>query len=491
MPETVPIEVVILIQIAILICGLVVRGQSDRIRSMHHAGTRPLFSRGQTYLALGILVAAAGLIPLARAVPVWAAGNMLLLFMAGFLLVRGAIGVASRNEQKIGARKHRTAAFLRLVGTLMLFTPVLLMPWFIALLLCLPLIVGFIFNLAARRRMDQGAVLWTMALSLRSGSNMIEDLETLANSQSVLQRGKVIRLADRLFEGCTPDDALRRTPGVVTNAAVLAARAGAKNGTLAESLRDAAVRHTGQYEQFSGTAFSPSMAFLYLVAVPLVASLILSGIMVYIIPKFKEIFEGFDTNLPELTVNLINLSDWTARYWYLLAPFFLLGMALTCLLSITYVIGFSEFEIPLFGRWCQRLDLPNLLRIFASTVRQKRPLDETVNAISASHKRAAVRTSMDEVYSLMAAGEDPWQAMRSQKLLTQHELGALRSAQRAGNLPWALEQLAESLERRLSFRWKAWLELLQPLIVVVLGLTVGFICISMFLPLVKLLNDLS
>ena len=98
---------------------------------------------------------------------------------------------------------------------------------------------------------------------------------------------------------------------------------------------------------------------------------------------------------------------------------------------------------------------------------------------------------MDEVYQLMQAGEDPWQAMRSQRLLTQHEMAALRSAQQVGNLPWALDQLAESLERRISFRWKSWMELLQPVIVIVLGFSVGFICIALFLPLVKLLNDLS
>jgi type II secretory pathway component PulF len=272
---------------------------------------------------------------------------------------------------------------------------------------------------------------------------------------------------------------------------MIAARAGARNGTLAESLRDAAIRHTHKYEQSTGVTSSPSLAVLYLTAVPLLAVLIVTGVMTYIIPKFKAIFEGFNTDLPGLTIRLIDISDLSAKYWYLLSPFFMLAMGGTVFLACAYVVGFNEFDLPVFKRWLRRLSLPNLLRIFASTVREQRPLDETVNMICASHARSAVRTSMDEVYHLMQAGEDPWQAMQSQKLLTKNETAALQSAQRAGNLSWALEQLAESLDRRFTYRWKTWLEFLQPAIVIVLGIGVGFICIALFLPLVKLLNDLS
>lgn len=418
--------------------------------------------------------------------------NSLWLLSAGILFAQVALSPSRNDAKSHGALNHRIKTYAkRSLLAFLLLSPMLFLGFVAGPLLLVPIFIGIVFTVASRRRLNQGKVLWTLALGVRSGSDLIRDLESIADSLSIGHRRKVMRLADRLFEGCTLDDALRRTPGVVPHDAVVAARAGAVNGTLSDSLRDAALRHNRRYGKISTTTFSPSMAVVYLLAVPFIGILILNGLMIYIVPKFKEIFEGFNTELPGLTVQLIDFSDRFAKYWYLFSPLFLLAFFGTILLSIVYIIGFGEFDFPVFKRAFRRLDLPNLLRHFATTVRQQRPLDETINSICATHKRAAIRQSMDDVYHLMRAGDDPWQAMRSQNLLSANETAALQSAERAGNLSWALEQLADSLERRLSYRWKTWLEFLQPGFVIALGIGVGFICLAMFLPLIKLLNDLS
>ena len=81
--------------------------------------------------------------------------------------------------------------------------------------------------------------------------------------------------------------------------------------------------------------------------------------------------------------------------------------------------------------------------------------------------------------------------MQTTGLITRPESTLLKSAQDAGNLPWALNQLADSLERRFAFRWMTTLEFLQPAVVLFMGFVTLFICLGMFMPLIKLLNDLS
>ena len=81
--------------------------------------------------------------------------------------------------------------------------------------------------------------------------------------------------------------------------------------------------------------------------------------------------------------------------------------------------------------------------------------------------------------------------MAQEKLLNQREAALLRSAQRAGNLPWALEALGTRFEQRWQFRLMFWMEFVRPAVLIVLGLIVAVFDLAFFLPLVKLINDLS
>ena len=71
------------------------------------------------------------------------------------------------------------------------------------------------------------------------------------------------------------------------------------------------------------------------------------------------------------------------------------------------------------------------------------------------------------------------------------EARILEAAQRAGNLPWALKELASSIERDIDYRVMLVLEILRPVFLLVLAVAVGIFAIGMFLPLIKLINDFS
>ena len=79
----------------------------------------------------------------------------------------------------------------------------------------------------------------------------------------------------------------------------------------------------------------------------------------------------------------------------------------------------------------------------------------------------------------------------SSRVVKHSETLVLETAEQTGNLPWALETLATNLERRSAFRVSAFMEFARPILLIGMSLIVGFVAFAMFLPLVKLLNDLS
>ncbi len=102
-----------------------------------------------------------------------------------------------------------------------------------------------------------------------------------------------------------------------------------------------------------------------------------------------------------------------------------------------------------------------------------------------------MRLALKTAHKKCQSGDDCWYALHDAGLLTGNETAVLRSAQRVGNIPWALDQLAESIERRFSYRSQFVVELVHPAVVIVLGVGVGMIFLAFFSPLTSLIQHLA
>ncbi|MFQ5731921.1 MAG: type II secretion system F family protein [Planctomycetaceae bacterium] len=361
---------------------------------------------------------------------------------------------------------------------------------FIALLfLGVPLMIAAIQLVVGRRHADQAAVLWTLAISLDKQLPLVEELDGVAGTLSKRHARKTRRLADGIRGGDSLSDALRWAPGVIPHAAILAAQVGEENDTFPTALRDAAIRHA-KSGPGHGAGLS-SMSLIYPIAVLLFTQLIFTGLIYFVVPKFKKIFEDFGFELPEFTQGILQAADLMNDYAILFLPIFVLPLVVAGWAVTAYCRGWGEVEVPLVGRWFRRLDVPGILRNLATTVAADRPLDDALLVLGREHRRKALRNALSRSHQKYCQGDDCWHALRDAGLLTAREVAALRSAQRVGNLPWALRQLAEAIERRLSHRWLTVLEVAQPVAVLGLGVIVGVIEIGFFAPLVSLIEKVN
>ena len=141
-----------------------------------------------------------------------------------------------------------------------------------------------------------------------------------------------------------------------------------------------------------------------------------------------------------------------------------------------------------YGR---QAEIPRLLRRLRGAVVAKRPWPTALQPMVLKHPRDDIRSRLERVLGRVTAGMGVWPAMRDSGLLNTRDVSLLEMAERANNLEWALSALAESKERSLAHRWQVWLTVSVPVFTIAAGLVVLLICVGFFMPLVKLLHDLS
>lgn len=352
-----------------------------------------------------------------------------------------------------------------------------------------PLWVIFFARSQAARR---ATLLATMAAAVERQFPLAPFLEALADEAGGRWRWKVRGLADLLSNGVSIPDALEAIPGILPADAVGLVRIGARSGNMSGALREAAAlarrrsEHAGM--QFQGTFFYLCVLFFVLV-------LIGSFIMIWIVPKFKAIFDGFDVKLPPLTEAVISVCDFAGAFWFLiiLFPVFILGAWLAMAASLE-AMGWGpawsrpmEFTTDLWPRF----KTPNILRCLSVVIDAGRPLAEALSSMAAWHPDQSLRFRVAPVTAAVTAGDDCWLSLRNARLLRAGEATLLEAAQRTGNLAWALRGMADGIERRAEYRYQLVIEFLHPALIVVVGTIIGSFCVGIFLPLITLVKGLA
>src|SRR5262245_43638960 len=153
------------------------------------------------------------------------------------------------------------------------------------------------------RATRQATLLRTLAIAVDRHLPIVPFLEALSDEAGGRWRWKVKGLADLIAAGVSIPDALEAMPGILPNDSVALVRVGARTGKLTGAFREAAQEARRRSEnrgmRIQGTLLYMSLLFVVLGSITTFS-------MIWIIPKFKAIFEGFDTNLPAITVAVIN-----------------------------------------------------------------------------------------------------------------------------------------------------------------------------------------
>ena len=367
-------------------------------------------------------------------------------------------------------------------GQLLLLFVAFVLPGFIAL---------FVMRYVVESRAQRAHFLWFLAATTQKQRPLATELMAWGRSHPGRFGSQVLEVARDIGVGESLSDALAAHRGLLHPSDLMSVRVAEQTGSLAETLRDCAVRQT-QSLKGDSVVGNASGTGIWLWSVVVVAATIVSFVMYYIIPKFKQIFLGFGTELPSVTVLLINLSDICMQWMPVLFPMFLiLSLALLRACGEAYMRGWSGTWLAWKLGFGRQAEVPRLLRRLRGAVVAKMPWPAALMPMVLKHPQDDIRSRLERVLGRITAGMGVWPALRDAGLLNARDVSLLEMAERANNLEWALAALAESKERSLLHRWQVAQTLSVPVFTVAAGFLVMLICLAFFMPLVKLLNDLS
>ncbi len=291
--------------------------------------------------------------------------------------------------------------------------------------------------------------------------------------------------------GSTLSEAMAKQPKAFDNLYVNMVKAGEAGGALEVILQ----RLADFKEKSMSLKRKVKGAMIYPAAVITVAVLIVTFIMVYIIPKFKKIFDDFDTELPKITEVLIQTSDWVKNYWYLI-PAAPLGTWIMIKIikknkTGAYIIDRIALKVPLLGVIIEKSTVARVCRTLGTLIASGVPILEGLIIARDTSGNHVFMRAFDNIYSAIREGESIAVPLKEARIVDDLVVNMVDVGEETGALDTMLYKVADVYDEEVEVLVESLISLLEPIMVVVLGLIVGFIVIALFMPLIKLLNDLA
>lgn len=304
-------------------------------------------------------------------------------------------------------------------------------------------------------------------------------------------KNALIDVVEDVESGSTLSEAFAKHPKCFDRLYVNMVKAGEAGGALEvilQRLADFKEKSQSLKRRITG-------AMVYPCVVVLVAVSILTFIMVFIIPKFEKIFKDFNMKLPALTETLINTSRWVSNYWYVL-PLFPLGFWLLLKLirlskSGNYALDRTYLWFPVVGPLIEKTIVARTMRTLGTLVSSGVPILEALSIVRETCTNMVFERMFQRVYESIREGDTIAQPLKESRLVDDMVVNMIDVGEETGDLDTMLYKIADVYDEEVNVMVESLISLLEPIMIVVLGLIIGTIVIALFLPLIKLLEGLS
>lgn len=241
-------------------------------------------------------------------------------------------------------------------------------------------------------------------------------------------------------------------------------------------------------------------ALIYPAVVIFVAAVIVLGIMYFIVPKFEEIFEDFDTDMPALTLFLIGFSKWLGgrQYdgqlpgilWVLLSPIAIF-MLFKLIRKSTFgkaATDWTLLKLPVVGGLAAKATIAKFTRTLGTLITAGVPILDAITITGETTGNYVYESALQKVHDSVRQGESFAEPLRQAKVTDAIVVNMIDVGEETGDLDKMLLKIADNFDEEVDVAVSSLVSLLEPVMIVVLGGIVGFIVVSLFLPLVKLMQ---
>ncbi|QLC23883.1 type II secretion system inner membrane protein GspF [Parasphingopyxis algicola] len=231
-------------------------------------------------------------------------------------------------------------------------------------------------------------------------------------------------------------------------------------------------------------------ALAYPIMLTIVAIAVVFALMIFVVPQVVEQFDSVGQQLPLLTRIVIGLSNFLANWWWaLLLVLALAGFSLwRALQNPDFRLRFDRrlLRLPILGRLIRDLHAARMARTLATMIGSRLPVLEGLTLTAKTVRNAAQRQASEEVAEAVRQGGSLSAALRKADIFPPLLVYMASSGEASGQLDVMLERAADYLEREFDAFTSAMLSLLEPAIIIVMGVIVTLIVLAILLPILQL-----
>jgi len=232
-------------------------------------------------------------------------------------------------------------------------------------------------------------------------------------------------------------------------------------------------------------------ALIYPIAVMVVAFVVLTVIMIFVIPAFKDVFKSFGADLPAPTLAVMWLSDQFLKYWWVMliagvggGYFFIQSWRRSERLQMAMDRLF--LRLPVFGDLVRKSVLARWTRTLSTMFGAGVPLVEALDSVGGAAGNAVYMVATEQIQKEVSTGTSLTMAMQNTGVFPTMVLQMASIGEESGSLDHMLGKAAEFYEDEVDEMVKGLSSLMEPFIIVILGVLIGGIVVSMYLPIFKL-----
>jgi len=327
-----------------------------------------------------------------------------------------------------------------------------------------------------------------IATMLKSGVPIVQAMEIIGGGQkNPKMRDLINGMRSDIESGSALSEALGKHPVQFDELFRNLVKAGESAGVL-DTVLDTVATYKENIEALKGKI---KKAMFYPAMVVAVALLVSAILLVFVVPQFKEVFANFGAELPAFTLLVINLSEFMVKYWFLIFGV-IAGTIVAFIMLKKRSPAFAHFldrlvlKLPVIGKIMHEAALARFSRTLAVTFAAGVPLVEALETVAGATGNTVYEQAVKRVRDDVAVGYQVNVAMKQTNLFPHMVVQMTAIGEEAGALDTMLYKVAEFYEMEVNNAVDALASLLEPIIVVMLGVIVGSMVVAMYLPIFKL-----
>lgn len=338
------------------------------------------------------------------------------------------------------------------------------------------------------RPLDIAVFTRQLATMLKSGVPMVQAFDISAEgTDNVSLRNLAMKIKQDISSGNNLSSVLRKHPKYFDELFCNLVAAGEQSGTL-DKMLDRIATYKERMESLKGKI---KKALFYPATVLFVALIITIVLLVKVVPEFESIFKSFGAELPMYTQFVIDLSRFAQAWWW---------MGLLC--GAGLILGFSQLrrksprfaflidkyllKMPIIGKILHKAALARFSRTLATTFTSGVPLVEGMESVAGSTGNQVYANVINSVRESIATGQQLHFAMRTTNLFPSMVIQMIAVGEESGSLDDMLNKVADYYEEEVNNAVDNLTSLIEPIVMLVLGILVGGLVLAMYMPIFKM-----